>query len=162
MTSTAWQLYDRLFRHVSFRLFKMQRSILPTSQSSSGRIRGCSRGWGLGRDPVTCLRSCSMRWSSFIYVCSSHDLLRQRRQDLVPLRCVERGDPCGVLESGLELGHGGAGAHEGGHDALRGGGRLSEDGGTHEGCHCCDGSCAGARRPSVRSPGRCSSTVDSR
>lgn len=37
-------------------LFKLHRTRLPTSQSSSGRIRGCSRGWGLGRAPVTCLR----------------------------------------------------------------------------------------------------------
>lgn len=100
-----------------------------------------------------------MRRSSHIYVCGSNNLLGQRRQDLLPLRCVERGDPCGVLEGGLELGHGGAGAHEGGHDALRGGGRLAEDGGTHEGCHCCGGGCAGAWRPSVRSPGRCSSMM---
>jgi hypothetical protein len=41
--------------------FRTQRREVPTSQSSSGTIRECSRGWGPGRAPVTCLRSRSMR-----------------------------------------------------------------------------------------------------
>lgn len=74
-------------------------------------------------------------YSQCLYVCGADDLLGQRGQDLVPLRCVEGGHPCGVLEGGLELGKSGR-ARKGGHGALRDGGRLAEDGGTHEGCHC--------------------------
>ena len=86
-----------------------------------------------------CVRLDLIGRRSGIYVCGSDDLLGKRRENLVPLRCVESSNACGVVEGGLELGHGGAWAHKGGHEALRGGGRLAEGGGTHEGCHCCGG-----------------------
>jgi hypothetical protein len=59
--SSALQLRDRLLSLSVLHVFKIQQRKLPTSRSSSGTIRGCSRGWGPGRAPVTCLRSCSMR-----------------------------------------------------------------------------------------------------
>lgn len=107
-------------------------------------------------------------------VCSSVDLLGQRRQDLGALGGVEGGNArrlgdCGALEGGSQLlGDGPAGqARCSRQHALRGGGLgegLPDEAGAHDGCHCSDsdGQCraeSGGQVVAQSSPGYSTSTT---